>query len=307
LKQIAQVFVLLAAVLTVRSAAYCQDSQKVTPCQLKSDPASYNHKLVELTSFVSHGFEDFTLFDPTCPTWPDVWLEYGGTVASGTMYCCGVSNNRSRPQNLEVEKISVPLVDNEPFRAFDKLIQRSPDSVLHATIVGRFFAGSDGDGPPGSSLRGYGHMGCCSLLAIQQVLTVDTQDISDLDYRAYPDEPRSDKTRCGFRQLISTSAYSDFMQTQKAAESGQRDWAFVEPERAARDSLARLLKIDELSIQRMRQIRAAQGRLVYEWRPPKKHFSYVIEVSRPYWLSFYSKDPKKVAWVAIAEWELPCG
>jgi len=293
--------------LAATSVTYCQDLEKATSCQLKSDPASYNHKLVKVTGFISHGFEDFTLFDPTCPSWPDVWLEYGGKVASGTMYCCGVTNSRGRSHELEVEKIAIPLVDNQPFRTFDKLIQRGPDSVLHATIVGRFFAGSDGHAPPGHSLGGYGHMGCCSLLAIQQVLSVDAQDQTGLDYRAYADESRIDSARCGYRELTPASLYSDSIEAQRGAESGQRDWAFDDPQRVARDSLARLLKIDELSIHGIRQIRAAQGRLVYEWKPSKKHISYVIVVSRPYWLSFYSEDPKKVAWVVIAALELPCG
>lgn len=37
--------------------------EKLTACQLKNDPAAYNHKLVEVTGFVSHDFEDFTIFD----------------------------------------------------------------------------------------------------------------------------------------------------------------------------------------------------------------------------------------------------
>lgn len=307
LKQLARVFVLLTTILGVMPAAFCQDAVRVTPCQLKSDPASYNHNLLEITGFVSHGFEDFTLFDPACATWPDVWLEYGGTVNSGTMYCCGVSNNRSRPHELEVEGIAVSLVDNEAFRTFDRLIQRDPDSIVRATIIGRFFAGADSHAAPGNLLRGYGHLGCCSLLAIQQVLAVDSQNKADLDYRAYADESRINKAHCGYRQLVPSSVYSDSREAQKAAESGQKDWAFAEPERAARDSLARVLQIDERSIQGMKQIRAAQGRLVYEWRPRKRRTSYVIVVSRPYWLSFYSADPRKVAWVAIADWESPCG
>src|SRR5215471_3972788 len=81
----------------------------VTICQLKSDPAAYNHKLVEVTGFVSHAFEDFTVFDPTCPSWPGIWLEYGGMRKSGTMYCCGVTADRHRPKELKVEDISIPL------------------------------------------------------------------------------------------------------------------------------------------------------------------------------------------------------
>ena len=116
--------------------------EKVTLCQLRTDPAAYNHKLVEVTAFVSKGFENFTLFDPTCSSGStSVWLEYGGTSASGTMYCCGVSAERSRPEQLVVENIPIPLVDDELFRTFTKLLQRPPDATAHATIVGRFFSG----------------------------------------------------------------------------------------------------------------------------------------------------------------------
>jgi hypothetical protein len=58
---------------------------KVTLCQLIENREAYNHKLIELTSFVSHGFEDFTLFDPECSSRLGVWLEYGGRAVSGTM------------------------------------------------------------------------------------------------------------------------------------------------------------------------------------------------------------------------------
>ena len=55
----------------------------VSVCELKKDPGFYNHKLIEVTGFVSQGFENFTLFDPTCSDWPDTWLEYGGTRPRG--------------------------------------------------------------------------------------------------------------------------------------------------------------------------------------------------------------------------------
>lgn len=275
-------------------------------CELKSDPASYNHKLVEVTSFVSHGFEDFTLFDPICSSWPDVWLEYGGTVKSGTMYCCGVTDSRSRPKELELENIRIPLVEDERFHEFDALIQRRPDSILHATIVGRFFAGQQSDDPKRPSLRGYGHLGCCSLLAIQQVVSVDPERRTDLDYRADPDQPQTGKRDCGYRNLTSISPYDASIQTQRVAENGQYSWAFDDPKRVARDSLAELLKIDATSIQEMKQIVAAPGRFVYKWKPAHRRASYLVVVNRPYWLSFYSKDPNSFAWVVIAAWEL-CG
>jgi len=171
-------FVVLAAIQThapVKSIQQPKNEQpiKVSYCELKKDPVAYNHKLVEITAFVSHGFEDFTLFDPTCSGYFDVWLEYGGTSVSGTMYCCGVTSARSRPEKLVVENIPIDLVADERFKEFDDLIRRGPDSIVRATVMGRFFAGEYIEAPRRSFYGGYGHAGCCSLLAIQQVVSVE--------------------------------------------------------------------------------------------------------------------------------------
>jgi len=134
------------------SLAPCEEPEKVSVCQLKTDPASFNHKLVQVTSFLSHGFENFTLQDPSCGTWPDIWLEYGGEAASGTMYCCGVTNARTRPQQLEVENESVPLLDDENFRELDGLLQASQTyATAHGTVVGRFFSGKEISYPNGNA------------------------------------------------------------------------------------------------------------------------------------------------------------
>jgi len=280
---------------------------KIDVCKLKSDPAAYNHKLVQVTGFISHGFEDFTLFDPSCSSWPPVWLEYGGTAASGTMYCCGVTNARTRPKQLVIEKITISLVDDERFREFDKLIQRKYDLVVHATVVGRFFSGEQTQYPGGVFRGGYGHMGCCTLLAIQQVISVDPQDRDDLDYGASPDQPKITKAGCGYSDLSPIRPYDDLIKAQQSAETDQREWAFNDPRRVASGALARLLKIDERSITGMIQTRKAQGRSVYQWRPKAKRTSYMVVVSRPYWLSFYAKDAKKVAWVVTAAYKSSCG
>src|SRR6266853_3459986 len=58
-----------------------QQPDKVTVCQLQSDPAKYNHKIIEVTGFISHGFEDFGFFNPDCSSQQvGIWLEYGGTT-----------------------------------------------------------------------------------------------------------------------------------------------------------------------------------------------------------------------------------
>src|ERR1700683_5039854 len=86
-----------ALALCFSTRAHAQEPEKVTLCQLESDPAAFNHHLVEITAFASRGFEDFTLFDPTCSSARAVWLEYGGTRDAGAMGSCGSHNDRKRP------------------------------------------------------------------------------------------------------------------------------------------------------------------------------------------------------------------
>lgn len=304
---------IMACVLCFGRVAFCEEQpESVSLCQLKNDPATYNHKLVELTGFVSHDFEDFTLFDPTCSSWPAVWLEYGGKSASGTMYCCGVTADRHRSKELTIESIPIPLVEDDKFRDFDHLIQppfRSDrhGAIVHATLVGRFFAGRPVQYPKVTSWGGCGHMGCCSLLAIQEVMSVDPQDRDDLDYGASADQPDLGKKACGFRFLTSpVQPTGDLIDAQKQGDLGQRDWIFDDPRHVATNAFEQYANIKAETITRITQKRKAQGRIVYEWSPTGKAETYMVVVSRPYWLSFYARDPNRVAWVVTAAYVSSC-
>lgn len=283
-----------------------EEPLKVSPCELKNDPAAYNHKLIEVTGFISHGFEDFTIFDPECQSWPSIWLEYGGTAASGTMYCCGVTSERTRQKPLIIEQIPITLHDDFRFHAFDSLIQRRPDSVARATIVGRFFSGEKVTYPKGVSWGGYGHMGCCSLLAIQQVVSVEPHSSTELDYGFAPEQPNISKANCGYTILNDMLVFDPLLKDQRNAENAQTEWLFNDPKRVATSSLAKLLSVAEDSIE-LKQTRQSQGRFVYEWHPRGKQQSYMIVVSRPYWMSSYAKHPKRVAWVVLGAYESSCG
>ena len=145
--------------------------EKVGVCALQSEPAAYNHKLIEMRGVVSHGFEDFTLSDPRCKPRSGIWLEYGGRVNSETVYCCGVKAPRDAA--LVVEGIATRLIDDALFRRFDAQVRTRGDVSFRAQVIGRFFAGLKQHTPNGDFWGGYGHLGCCSLLVIQQVLAVD--------------------------------------------------------------------------------------------------------------------------------------
>jgi hypothetical protein len=287
------------------AVSFCQEAEKVGLCELQKDVDAYNHKLIEVTAFVSHGFEDFTLFDPTCNSWPGVWLEYGGKKNSGTMYCCGVTAERSRRKQLVVEEIPVPLLEDESFVKFDQTIRRGSDSIVHASLVGRFFAGKQM--PVGKGFfRGYGHMGCCSLLAIQQVISVDTQGRQDLDYGASAPHPDL-KGTCAYENLTESRPYERIIQEQHEAEAGASDWRFSDPRKVAVEKLVALLAIESSNITTMKQTHEEQSRFVFQWRRAKSHETYIVVVSRPYWLSFYARDPKQIAWAVIAAYKASCG
>jgi hypothetical protein len=285
----------------------CDEPVRVAVCDLKADPAEYNHKLIEVTGFVSHGFEDFGLFDPTCPSWPYVWLEYGGKNKSGTMYCCGVSADRSRSKELAVEGIEVPLTTDEHFDAFDTLIHNPPDTVVRATLVGRFFAGKKTRFPSGQEgWRGYGHMGCCSLLAIQQVISVSPHDREDLDYRSSSDQPNIEKVGCGAQDLVRPWPYSDWIKAQQTADLQESQFAFDNPMRVATAALIQLAKLTETTVTKLNETQHSQGRAIYELKQDDGKATYMIVLSKPYLLSFYAKDPKKVAWVVIGAYRSSC-
>jgi hypothetical protein len=175
---------LLIALGSMQSAAQSQEPPvQVSLCDIKADPEDFLHKLVEFTATASHGFEDSMVEDSRC-SWPDhgpgVWMEYGGKRSTATMYCCGISPKSDRPDTLVVDGITLDLVDDETFRDFDRRLHprhskpRTSDTV-RATLRGRIFARYEGIGgtQQNPAWRGYGHMGCCMLFVVTQVVSVD--------------------------------------------------------------------------------------------------------------------------------------
>jgi hypothetical protein len=159
---------------------------KTTLCEIKKDPAAFHHKLVEFTATASHGFEDSMVEDIHC-RWtdnnnPGVWLEYGGTAKTDTMYCCGPTIGTSRPKPLQIDGIDLPLIEDKQFEVFNARLHPPPkprvSALVTASMVGRIFAAQEKIN--GRRLwSGYGHMGCCMLFVVTQVLSVDPTPPSD--------------------------------------------------------------------------------------------------------------------------------
>ena len=278
---------------------------RVNVCDIAADPAAYNKKLVQINGFVSRGFEDSSLFDPTCNRRYGIWVEIGGKVSTGTMYCCGVSSARSRSKDLEVEGETIPLIANDTFYKFDKLLERKPDSIAKATLVGRFFSGKKTVFPGGEYWTGYGHMGMNSLFVIQEVVDVAAHDQKDIDYGASVDQPDTDAEGCGTYTILRDQDTTKVVEIQRKAEAGDNAWALDDPKRVASEGLVEMLKGKLKATPALTETRRSDGRSVYHWRPNgRRGVRYMVVVSRPYWLSTYAKNPARTAWILSAAYSI---
>ncbi|HUO15152.1 MAG TPA: hypothetical protein VMX38_09205, partial [Verrucomicrobiae bacterium] len=260
------------------------------------------------SAFVTHGFEDFHVTEPDCPTQNfSVWLMYGGKAESNTVYCCpGEAGRETRSDFLTVESIQIPLVNDPTFQQFIELLKKEPDTTVRSTVVGRFFSGTKETSERGTFWRGFGHMGCCSLLVIERVESFEPHTRRDLDYTAEAGWYEDEGCKWGSEQNLLRISVDNWdgagqkgIAEQEKADHGQ-SWAFTDPQRVAMESL-KLLYPSQLPI--LHNVKKTPARQVFRWRSGKK--SVVVVVTRPYWLSFYAAS-HSVAWVTTMIKEVGC-
>jgi hypothetical protein len=293
------------------SSDAASEPRKVTYCELAKDPAAYNHELVRLTAFVTHGFEDFHIAEPNCANPQQhfsVWAMYGGKAESNTVYCCpGEGGRETRSEPLTVEGIQIPLIDDAVFQQFADLLKKEPDTMARVTIVGRFFSGEKQTINGLTFWGGAGHLGCCSLFVIQRVEWYEPHIRSDVDYTAeagWYEKEGCDPSSLRYLRHVSIP-YSDgeaerVIADQKLADSGAQVWAFNDPQRVALESLKPYYNG---RVPVLRNVKKTKARQVFRWRDGKK--SVVVVVAKPYWLSFYADSPS-IAWVATTVKEAEC-
>ena len=292
------------------SPAAVPEPRTIAFCELAKDPGAYNHELIRVTGFVTHGFEDFQLSEPDCSAIPhrfSLWLMYGGKARSNTMYCCpGEGAEQTRRESLIVEGVPIPLLQDSVFGRFTDLLNKEPDTTVRATLVGRFFAGENIHDPE-PTWKGFGHLGCCSLLAIQQVETFEPHGRTDVEYTAeggWYEKEGCDPDSVSYRRHVSMTfderAAREAIAEQSLADSGARAWAFTDPSRVAAESLAPFYGD---RIPALQKVRATTARQVFRWKQAKRFITVVV--TRPYWLSFYSSSGS-VAWISTTIKEADC-
>jgi hypothetical protein len=182
-------FAFLSLLIAVASTGVSSQTQqaeapiKTTLCEIKAHPENFQHKLVEFTATASHGFEDSMVESDQC-TWahpvpnPGVWMEFGGKQSTDTMYCCGFSPKPDRPDTLKIDNLEIPLVEDDMFRQFNSALHPKREKpgrsvTVEATMRGMIFAerAKLAKNIP-EYWGGYGHMGCCMLFVVTQVVSV---------------------------------------------------------------------------------------------------------------------------------------
>ncbi|MGA8034356.1 MAG: hypothetical protein WB985_00160 [Candidatus Acidiferrales bacterium] len=278
----------------------------VAICDLLRDRAAYNRKEIEVTGIVSVEFEDFTIFDPTCDSNLQIWLEYGAKARSGVV-STALSGRRTAPKTFTVETIEISLDEDSTFQAFSEAIHghSSRDgTVVRAILRGRFFAGRIA-APSANGRRivrpGYGHMGCCSLFAIEQVVSFDKDRSTDLDYSRFPEmsEPVGSVNDCFYSNEKLHEALeqnSSLVEAQRAADSGRAPWAYDDPKKVAQMWIANELGSNEAAVAGLMAVESSPSRAVFAWTSSQGD-AYRFVLTRPYWLQFYARDPQRVAWV----------
>jgi len=233
---------------------------------------------------------------------------YGGKTESNTAYCCpGESGQETRPESLTIEGVQVPLLRDLIFQRFTDLLKTEPDTTVRVTVIGRFFAGVKQELGGQSSWGGAGHMGCCSLFAVQRIEAFEPHTRTDVDYAA--EAGWYENEGCKYNSLqwkkhvsitYEEEAAKQAIAEQRLADSGERAWAFTDPQRVALDSLG---PFQGEIVPVLRKVRATPVRQVFRWRNAGK--TVTIVVTRPYWLSFYAKT-NSVAWISTMIKEAGC-
>jgi hypothetical protein len=169
----------LALLLTPR-AAVAQSGVPETPlCTVLNDAHSYDHKYVKVRGSILLGFENFTLHAADCNTTPNIWLMFGGDIAT-PISSTSDDTERTPGQNLVFAGTSFPLTKDDNFQKFISLItarnDKNPMYRVTATLTGGFFAaGAKLLSSGGSKLTSsYGQLNCCHLLIITSISDVES-------------------------------------------------------------------------------------------------------------------------------------
>ena len=279
---------LVAAVcFLVGSAVSAQERAfDTTVCGLLLHPEKYNEGLVSVEALITVGPEEFLAHDAHCgDALGQVWLQFGGNVESP-----GSTANPKRPSGKPrtVEGLELPLSKDRDYDALQKLLQTAQKSgqakMLRATLIGKYFAGKPTKTVGGEVRTGYGHLGCCSLLVIEEVGTVTDGLEGTVDFSPVPAAPlRALRKGCTVMELM-VPPHED--EEQLLLKSLEDEYQYLhDPKLVAARAIAVQTDLTADEAEKRLQTESAGLTLaIYTWTSDDGARSYRITVNKPYWL-----------------------
>jgi hypothetical protein len=294
--------VLLAtAVLSLLGTALAAQERPfdTSVCGLLLHPEKYNEGLVSVEGLVTVGSDEFLLHDAGCGDANGrVWLQFGGGVPSPG--AGSVSRGMSgKPRT--VEGLELPLTKDRDFDAMQKLLKEVQKSghtkMLRATLVGKYFSGKPTNTVNGGVLRsGYGRMGCCSLLVIQEVAKVEGGLEEPVDFSPLSGvSPRNLAKGCSILELQVPPLEDEDQLERKSLEE---EYSYLhDPKHVAARAVAVAQQIDPAEAEKQLQTESTgQTVAAYTWTSADGARSYHVVVNKPYGLLATAVSGEAVIW-----------
>jgi len=202
-------FFLVPSSAVSQAPSQSEEPVEATICELSDHPRQFDSVLIQVRGYVTGGFEDFTLHDTpspfSSPCKARIWLEPGGDGKGPRNYAVVDTARLYNPVaewKMQSRVDSVRLVKDQPYSEMMEKLRAfrstQPDGnaceglwlcnlyQVQVTIVGRFFRAQNQGWINGQYFDGgFGHLGCCHLLVIQQITDVDAKRT------AVPDEAQT--------------------------------------------------------------------------------------------------------------------
>jgi hypothetical protein len=272
-----------------------------TACALTQHPDRYNEGLVSVEGLITVGPEEFMLHDANCgDEHGKIWLEFGGGVESpgGSP---AAHSTKNRPKTFE--SLQLPLNQDRDFNALQKLLQDAQKSgktkMLHATLIGKYFAGKPTPTVTGVIRAGYGRLGCCSLLIIEEVGTVEPDIEEPVDFS--PVSKVGPKTLAKGCTIVELTVPPREDEDQLERKSLKDEYQYLhDPKKVAARAISVQDPTSAEDIEKQLQTDSPTSSLAsYTWASTSADAttSYHIVVNRPYWLLGTAISGDAVIWV----------
>jgi len=269
-------------------------------CALSLHPEKYNEGLVSVDGLVTVGANEFMLHDASCgDQYGKIWLEFGGDVGSPAT---GVTPHQAAGKPRTFEGLELPITKDRDFDAMQKLLQSVQKSeapkMLRATLIGKYFAGRPTKLGSGETIHGgYGHMGCCSLFVIEEVVKVSAELEEIVDFSPLPATPPKALPKGCIVTETSVPPRED--EDQLELKSLEAEFQYLHnPKKVAARAIAVQQDIDAEDIEKHLRTESSSLALVsYAWETSDGLTSYSIVVNKPYWLLPTAQTGDAVIWV----------